>query len=566
MKFYLLLLFVYTPIFAQDNYPKDFFRSPLDIPLQLAGNFGELRANHFHAGLDCRTQQKEGFNVYASGDGYISRIKISPYGYGKAIYIDHPNGYTTVYGHLKCGSARIEAYIKANQYKNKTSEIELFPKPGELVVTKGEVIALSGNTGGSEGPHLHFEFRDTKSEKIINPLFFGFDTIILDHKKPVITSLYVFPLDEHAVVNQSAVPIVLDVKPMEDGSYIAQKVVASGKIGFGINAYDSNDYSDGKNGVYKVETYTNGNLSFGYTFDTFAFDDSRYVNALIDYPRYRRTAQRIQKLFMKQPYHLALIRSDDHNGILDVEANSNQTFRIEASDFNGNKIVINVPIEYAAAPANTPVIPIKTNYLVPAEKDYNFEKDNFSVFIPARTFYEDEYLDFVVKGHELEFGDDNIPVHTNFLVSIEDKTIPEKERDKWFVASVTGKKLSYNPTKRKGNTFSAYTKNLGGFKLAKDTIAPKISIAKSIEGKWLTKVNAISLNIGDSLSGIKEYNGYLNGNWVLFEYDYKSKKITHKFDDDAFVQEGRNELKVVVTDNVGNSAIFETHFFRSQNP
>lgn len=565
MKFSLLLLLLYTPVFSQDAYPKEFFRSPLDIPLQLSGNFGELRSNHFHAGFDFRTQQKEGLNVYAAGDGYISRIKISPYGYGKAIYIDHPNGFTTVYGHLKSGAPHIEAFIRAAHYKDKASEIDIFPKPGELAVTKGEMIALSGNTGGSEGPHLHFEFRDTKSEKIINPLFFGFDKIILDNKRPVITSLLAYPIDEQAVVNQSRIPVAIDVSKLEDGSFMASKVLASGKIGFGINAYDSNDYSTAKNGIYKVEAFANGELSFGYCFDTFAFEDSRYVNALIDFARYKRTSQRIQKLFMKQPYHLALIHSDENNGILTVEPNINRVYRLEVSDFNGNKILVNIPVEYAIPTENMATVPPKPGYLVSAEKDFNFEKGDFSVFIPAQTFYEDVYMDFDVKANVLTFGNDYIPVHSNFNVSIDAKQIPEAEREKWFIASVNGARLAYNPTKRKGSVFSSYTKNLGGFKLAQDTVKPKISMPKSIKGKWI-KDAAISLNISDNLAGIKEYNGFLNGNWVLFEFDYKSKKITHKFADDAFVQDGRNELKVVVTDNVGNSAIFETHFFRSQNP
>lgn len=565
MRFFLLLSFLYAPIYAQDVYPKDFFRSPLDIPLQLSGNFGELRSNHFHAGFDFRTQQKEGFNVYASGDGYVSRIKISPYGYGKAIYIDHPNGFTTVYGHLKMGSAAIEKYIQENQYKQESFEVELFPKPGEISVLKGDVIAISGNTGGSEGPHLHFEIRDTKSEKIINPLFFGFDKIILDNKKPVLQTLLVYPIDANSEVNTVKTPLMVDVRLMEDGTYLAEKITAFGRVGFGISAYDQCDYSPGKNGVYKVENFVNGQLSYGYEFNTFAFDESRYINALIDYPRFRKTGQRVQRLFRKQPTDFSLIKTDETQGAILVEPNMNKISRLEISDFYGNNIVINIPIEYAMPTATAEPEIKPAGYLVSAIKDANLEKGNFSVFIPAKTFYEDVYMNFDVDGNVMTFGNDDIPVHTNFSVSIEDKTIPESEREKTFIASVSGSRLVYNSTKYKNGKFTCYTKNLGGFKLAKDNDAPKITSPKKIEGKTIKDGN-LSFVISDALSGIKEYKGYLNGHWVLFEYDYKSRRITHWFSTDDFAVDGRNELKLVVTDNVGNSAIFETYFFRSQTP
>ena len=215
---------------AQTDYPKDYFRSPLDIPLYLSGTFGELRGNHFHTGLDFKTQQKEGLNVYAVADGYVSRIKISTWGYGKAIYITHPNGFTTVYGHLQKASPAIEAYIKKAQYAQKSYEVEMMPTESELVVKKGDVIALSGNSGGSGGPHLHFEFRDTKTEKIINPMFFGFDTQIKDSRSPIINNVVVYPVGDSSSVNQSRMPLEVSLSQQKDGSYITGKITAKGKI------------------------------------------------------------------------------------------------------------------------------------------------------------------------------------------------------------------------------------------------------------------------------------------------------------------------------------------------
>lgn len=557
---FLLLILLYTPLFSQTtDYPKDYFRPPLDIPMQLSGNFGELRNNHFHAGFDFRTQQKEGFPVHAAADGYISRIKISSYGYGKAIYIDHPNGYTTLYGHLQKGYGKVDEYIRGEQYKQQSYEIEVFPKPGELPVLKGDTIAISGNTGGSEGPHLHFEFRDTQSEKIINPLYFGLD--IKDTRRPIVSTLMAYPIGDSSSVNQSARPIIVGLSLQPDGTYIAEKVNASGTIGFGIISVDQDDVSWNNNGIFKVQSFLNGNPSFGYQFDTFAFDEGRYINAVIDFARYKKTQQRVQRLFMQTPFPLSIIKSDGDYGIISMQPNFSQSYRIEVSDFYGNKTEVLVPLDYATAPATIPKEMVTYTHFVRHDKDCAFEKDNMSVFFPAGTFYESFPLNFEVKDKIMTVQDDYTPVHTNFGVSVKQPMEPNPE--KTFIASISGKKLIYNATKYKDGVFTAYTKNLGGFTLAKDTIAPKITIAKPIEGKWITKQKAIELRISDEMSGIKTYNGYLNGRWVLFEYEHKAKRILHVFDP-ALLNEGENHLKVIVSDNVGNSAIFETHFFRSQ--
>ncbi len=555
-----LFFYAFTTV-AQITYPKDYFRSPLDIPMQLSGNFGEFRPNHFHAGFDFKTMQKEGLNIYAVADGYVSRIKISTVGNGKTIYIDHPNGFTSVYAHLQKSLGKIEEYIKKAHYKEQAYEIELFPNPEDLIVKKGDTIALSGNTGGSEGPHLHFEFRDTQTEKVINPYFFGFDSFMKDTKKPQISSLVVYPINENSVVNQSKRPVNLNLSLMADGSYLSQKVLAKGRIGFGIQSYDVFDFSYDKYGLFKVQTFLNGSPSFGYQLDTFSFDETKYINAFIDFYKYKKTKQRIQKLFMQNPYPLSIIRSDLNYGIIEVSSNFTNLYRIEVSDFYGNTTSVSIPIQYAVDEAKITEEVVKTPYLLKAKTDSNFEKDNGSVFFPAGTFYDDFYLDFDVKDNVMTVHNDLVAVNNAFQVTIIDSSAVNDE--KTFIASLKENKLSYNSTKRKENTFTTYTKKLGKFILAKDTIAPKISIAKPIDGKWLSNQKTVQLTISDALSGIKSYNGFLNGKWILFEYENKTNTITHYFDD-GIVAEGKNDLKVVVTDNVGNSTIFETQFFRSQ--
>lgn len=562
MRLCLFFILFYCSIFAQVNYPKDYFSPPLAIPMQLSGNFGELRPNHFHAGFDLKTNQKEGLAVHAVADGYVSRIKISTFGNGKTIYITHSNGYTSVYGHLQRATDSIEDFIKKTHYQEQSFEIEKYLKPGELVVKKGQIIGLSGNSGASEGPHLHFEFRDNITENIINPMLFGFDKFLKDTKKPIIYNIYVYPLDNESLVNQSKRPLVLNLALQKDGTYLADKVVANGKIGFGINTFDYDDVSFNKNGVYKVQTFYNGIPNFSYQFDTYSFDEMRYVNALIDYLMYKKTLQRVQKLFMKSPYNLSIIKADATNGVINVVPNLTAQYRIEVSDFYGNLTTVSIPIVNEVLPV---IIANETvpKYLVKAKNESNFSKENMSVFFPANTFYEDFNLNFDVIDDTLLLHSDIVPAHSNFTIEVEDHKFSESQREKLFIGTIGSSKIGYNRTYLKDNIFNTNVKTLGKYALVLDTIPPKINIAKPIEGKWLSDKKSIHFTISDDLSGIKSYNGYLNGKWILFEYDNKTKKITHYFSD-GIVAEGSNDLKIIVVDNLGNSTIFETQFFRSQ--
>jgi hypothetical protein len=564
MKFLSFFLLYACFSVAQTQYPQDYFGFPLDVPMQLSGNFGELRPNHFHAGFDFKTLQREGLNVYAVADGYVSRIKISTFGNGKAIYITHPNGYTSVYCHLQNAQGPIDDYIKKGQYKEQSFEIELFPKAADLVVKKGEIIGLSGNTGSSEGPHLHFEFRDSKTEKIINPMLFGYDKNMTDTKKPTVSAIYVYPLGNNTVVNKSKRPLLLSLVLQKDGSYLANKVAANGQIGFGVTAVDYDNVSFNKNGVYKVQAFLNGKLNFGYQFDTYSFDDMRYINALVDYPTYRKTYQRVQKLFMTNPYKLSILKTDESNGVINVVPNLSSVYRIEVSDFYGNKTTVSVPISFDLT---TPVVAkeiVESTYFVKVNKDNIFSKNNMSVFFPAGTFYENFEMNFDVKGDTLFLHDDTVSVHSYFTVTIEDDKYTAAQKEKMYIADIdkAGRK-GYNATTIKGNVFSTRTRSLGKYTLTSDTVAPSVTISNSIENKWISFQKTLQFTISDSGSGIKSYNGYLNGKWILFEHDSKTKKITHNFSD-GIVAEGANDLKVIVTDNVGNSTTFETHFFRSQ--
>ncbi|MEW5675104.1 M23 family metallopeptidase [Flavobacterium enshiense] len=565
MKLFKIIIFLSAVCFGQSQpYPKDYFRSPLDIPLFASGSFGELRGNHFHSGLDFKTQQREGLNVFAAADGFVSRIKISEGGYGKAIYITHPNGYTTVYGHLKKFNGAIADFIRKRQYAQKSYEIEIFPMANELVVNKGEIIAFSGNSGSSGGPHLHFEIRDTKTEQIINPLYFGFDILMPDRQKPVVNDLVVYAIGDSSVVNGSQRPLPVQLSLQPDGNFLANKVLAKGNIGFAVNTYDQADNNYNWNGIYKAETFLNGSSFFTYNFEKFAFDETRYVNNFIDYYRYKTLKQSVQKLFYKKKYPFSLVSGNQKNGQIAVLPNSIFNYRIEISDFHGNKRIINIPIQYSEASSTIKKEEKITPYFVKSKNDNSYTKDNVSVFIPENAFYDDFYLNFDVKDNVLYLHDETVPVHHNITVTFDVSSVPDIIKAKTFISRMDGNKKEYFTTYKKGNLFSARTKDLGKFFLATDTIAPRIYKPNFKEGASLDKSDTLSVRIDDDLSGIKEYNAYLNGKWILMEYDYKTNLLVHHFSD-VLYEEGKNELKVVVSDKMGNSITFESHFFKTKN-
>lgn len=557
MKKFIAILLVSASQFIFAQYPKDYFRSPLDIPINLSGTFGELRPNHFHSGLDIRTNNVEGLPVYAAADGIVVRIKVSAFGYGKALYIAHPNGYTTVYGHLQKFSDKIEAYVKAEQYRQKSFEVELYPST--LKVTQSEIIALSGNSGGSGGPHLHFEFRDTATEKIINPMSFGMNKFIKDTYAPIVSSIMVYPANDSTLVNKGNIPVSLSLQKQADGTFLASKVFANGKIGFAINSVDLSTNNYNKNGIYKVATYVNGTPNFGYEFETFAFDESKHINYFIDFNKYKKLKQRFQKLFVKENYPLSIVSGNNKNGLLEIKPNVNYTYKIEVSDFHGNKTVINVPISFEKEKLTPPTVTSKGNYYIKSKSDYNFEFEKTGVYIPVNGLYENAYLNISEKDGVLDIDNNYEAIQNGLTVSLDISHLSEEDQKKAFVANFYGLKLEYNSSFRKGTKVSAKVKSFGKYKVGIDNVAPRIYNPNFIEGSNISKLSTLSVSISDALSGIDTYKAFLNGEWILMEYDYKTKKLVHDLKDRKVIS-GKNEIKIVVTDKLDNVTIFTSNF------
>jgi len=557
MRFLIFFFIFTTTINAQKKYPKDLFRAPLEIPLLLSGTFGELRSNHFHSGIDIKTQQREGLPVLSVGDGYISRIKISPWGFGKALYIAHANGsYTSVYAHIQKFSPKIQAYIKKLQYQRETYELEVFPKQNEFTIDKGEIIAYSGNTGSSAGPHLHFELRDA-SQRPMNPLHFGMK--VADNKAPTVLGLYGYSLDNKAQINQSNVPIQVNINQQDKNTFLADKIYANGKIGFGIHSFDHQDYTNNKNGVYAVEMFVNGTPYFSYDFEKFSFSETRYINAFIDYEKYKTVKNRIQKCFIAPNNPLSIYHYKIDNGIIDIKEGLNYTIEIKVKDFKGNESSITIPIEGKQLEKIQQKEEVVTDNFLKASIDNNYEFSNTSVFFPANTFYNNFYIDLAESDSTIVVHNDKVPVHKNFTINFDASSYTKEERRKLVIARIDeDNQLIYENTIKKGTSLRTKTRNLGVYTLALDTIAPKITPVNFKKGKWTVDSKYLKVKIHDNLSGIANYRATINGKWILMEYEPKKDMLIYNFNDIEFTVPEQN-LKIIVTDNTGNNTTFTSN-------
>ena len=328
-----LVLFLISHVLCAQNNDQQDYALPIDIPIFLSGTFGELRSSNIHAGIDIKTQGREGFPIKAVSDGYVSRIKVSTYGYGKAIYVNHFDGNTSVYAHLKKFSSPVVLKVREKQYNAESFEVELFLNPEELPVSKNQIIGFSGNTGGSFGPHLHFELRETNTQKPINPLLSYYN--IKDSVRPVIRALFAYPIGENAIVNASQQELQIPFRKVNDSIYVADKIEAIGTIGLGIITYDRHDNTYNKNGVYGITANLNGIQIKGLQFSKIRFSDSEYLPTLIDYERYSRTRQRVQKLFRSSSNELEYFNHVD-DGYIEVEVEKNYAYQIKVEDANQN--------------------------------------------------------------------------------------------------------------------------------------------------------------------------------------------------------------------------------------
>jgi len=572
IKFFSLFLIQLIVLigFAQnpEKYPKNYFRSPLDIPILLSGNFGELRNNHFHSGLDIKTQGVEGKNVYAIADGFVSRIKIMPIGYGKIIYITHPNGYTSSYAHLQRFKGKIADYIKKYQYDNETFEMDFYPPDTALIVKKGDIIALSGNSGSSGGPHLHFEIRETISEYAVNPLLFDFE--VKDEVKPVIKSITVFPLNDTSFVNNRNATQEFSVTGGNGTYHLNNNVIitAYGQIGFGINAYDQQSGASNQNGVYSIMLFDNNELIFKSELSSFSFDHSRALNSLIDYDIYLNKKSRFQKSCIEPNNPLTIFKEQKNNGTITISDKETRSVNYMVGDINKNTSMLAFNI-FGSKPEGITVATIKPKIdTIFKYADHNIlDKQNIVVNFPKGVLYNDLHLQYQEKPAKsntltpiYQIHNDYTPIHDYIEVSIKVARISEEQRKKAVIVNYDHNNVMYSRGGEwRNNYLTAKSKIMGGFSVMLDTIPPVVNLVNIFAGKDMSRNTSIVATISDNLSGIKTYRAEIDGKWVLMDYDGKRARLEHEFDN---LPSGTHHFKLEVTDFVGNVKTVEASFTR----
>lgn len=565
--FFTALTFSNLILFSQEV-PKCYFRSPLDIPLFLSGNFGELRSNHFHAGLDIKTQGVQGQKVYSIADGYVSRIKVSPYGYGNAIYVTHPNGFTSVYGHLQKYNDKIHQVVEAYQYKKEEFEVELFPPPFSMQVKKGELIAYSGNSGGSGGPHLHFEIRKTSNEHPMNPLFFGFS--VSDRVKPEIYAVTIYPLNDTSYVN-STNKAQRFIARGSNGSYtipLKSQLKVQGKIGFGIETVDRMSGTSNKYGLHNIQLKHNNELIFEQQIDEFAFHEGRYINSHIDFEMYRKTRRRVQKSFVQEGNRLRIYKRK--NGQINCSDGEEHVMEYTVGDLNNNSSTVSFTVQSVD-------FNVQANLTSKDEKDITFMshnqkntllRPNLLLNIPNGALYADTYFEYsetdgTSKTVSSVYWLHNhfTPLHKKMTVAIKNKKLTPYQKSKALIVSTTDKRSWYAEGGTwNGDNISVRTRSFGGYAIALDTISPRITPINIYPNAQMTNKWSITLKITDNLSGIHSYRGTVDGNWIIMEYDAKNDKLSYFFDEK--IATGNHTFKLVVKDEVGNKSVYEADFVR----
>ena len=558
------ILLISNSLISQNNLFKQEITSPLDIPIILSGTYGELRSNHFHSGIDIKTKGIEGLNVYSYANGYVSRIKISHGGYGKALYIKHPDGTTTVYGHLKKFSSKIEKIVKSKQYKRESYEIEFFPKGNEISVLKKELIAFSGNTGGTNGPHLHFEVRD-QNQVPVNPLI-NASIFIKDGIPPLFKKLFYKSYDNNDFYSSQT---ELKIRKVSNSLYVSDTLKSIGKTGIGIVAFDKHNLANNNNGLFKIETSFNNQNLLEILFDSISFDETKHINTFIDYSFFKNHEIRIQKLFVEDNNLLDLYSFKLNNGFITIENKKSYIYEINLYDANGNNSKLIVPILGISVKPEKPLDiinrRIELNY-IERDKEYELEFNSVKVSILKETFYNNLFLETKFKNDTLTIDKDTIPLLKPITIYFNTERYNDSLKDRLFIAKISenNKVTSYNYTKNAYDGKKSSTKVLGKYVLKLDTINPSISPIGFKENDWISNFSNLKIRIQDSESGIRNYNGWINDKWVLFELNTKKGMIVYNFND-KIISEAKNSLRVEVIDNVGNKTEYKTTFYRKPN-
>ena len=560
-----ILFFVFITVNAQifppKNYTQGYFTWPVVATKALAANFGELRPNHYHMGLDCKTDKKQNLPVLAAAGGYIAKVKIEPYGFGRAIYINHHNGLTTLYAHLNDFTPELENYIKEQQYKLKSWKVFLDIPSNLFPVTKGMFIAYSGNTGGSQGPHVHFEIRDTKTDKVLNPSLFGFP--IADKVPPNILRLALY---DRCISTYEQSPKLYSIKKV-NGAYVTSPALIisnTDKVSFAISAFDSYSGSTNRNGIYQAVLYNDETPVVGFEMDSVSYDETRYLNAHIDYKLRSSGGPFLEHLSKLPGYNNGIYKTVTGDGVISLEDDSIHNIKIVVKDANGNSAVLNFQVKRGPGVAST-TKPAPGAFFKPKEFHPGFinvfENTNISFYLPENALYDSirfRYNEIIPgQGYPIyQLHNVTVPVHTYFPVKIKaTSALPGK----MVMHRFANGKDDYAKAEFENGWYKASFREFGNFQLMIDTIAPKITAIGFKEGMNAAKLNRLAFVIIDNTEEIKKFTATLDGNWLRFSND-KGRTFIYTFDE--MCAAGEHELKITAEDQVGNITEKVYHFTR----
>ena len=523
--------------------------APLNIPLVLAGNFGELRADHFHTGLDFKTQGREGFPVIAASDGVISRVKVSPFGYGKAVYLNSPEGWTTVYAHLQKFTPEVENWVRNRQYLKQRFALDESPKP-DFVFSQGDTIGWSGNSGGSAGPHLHFEVRETATQRPVNPLFWGFD--VSDAIPPELSGLWVLPTNGGRV-NGGTRPRLISPE--------TQSVRIEGEARFAVQALDRLDAARNRCGVYRAELRINDSLEHAWELDKLDFAVNRDMNALAYYPEWERTGDQVYRMHRlpgsRLPVHDAgtVTAASKRNDSLPVE------LAVKLWDVHGNSTVHAWEVQWTERTE----VQSDTEARLAFNEVHELALDGATVRIPENTFYDDFHFPFTWEEErdEWEIGTADMPAARAMKVALP-TAIPEPMRA-GVLAIRRGRdgdiEGTYAGSWQEDGRFAFSTKTCGRYALEWDSVPPTIRPHKrhrtSAQDTLVVRnFGELRFSVADNLSGIQTWEGRLDGAWILMRWDPKRERIWYDLSDQKHEEGIDQELVIQARDEVGNQVVW----------